>query len=815
MTVKDDRYLDINIDTGADFSLTFTLYRTGSTPVDLTDAIVNAELRDYPEGETSTMFTAIHNGEGGAITIRMPHETSAALGFPYGTYNVVVTFPDGAVEDVLHGKAFISENVTRLINKGDIYHVIAFDSFDDFPAEGNLYRIYLDREVGALYFWNGTQYISLLNALKGDAATIEVGEVITGDPGTPVIVTNSGDQHHAVFDFTIPRGEQGVIYPTGNWDPTRAYTKLDMVYYEGSSYVAKENVPVGTPITDSTYWQITASKGERGASGYSEIVTMEFDPENTYYTGECVIYENEVYRLLSDYMGTGGWEAVTAQKLAVQTHKANLSVIANEFDNTTYYPAGDYVIFAGNLYRFTQNHPAGSWDITQVERMTVEDGMDDLKETIIDMHLTKPAPITDPEDDIPQGWTVLGNNFYIYDTEGQLSGQPSRYGMLYNIVGPDGTYVSQIWIMIPDGDLYVRGGNASGWGNGWIKLARDASLSNYLPLTGGTLTGPLVVKEQGELGRQDNDEIIIKSDVADSSAQSGEVATDIYGTMGMKDQNDKWIGYFQFLSGANGFSSTSVGARREVNNAAVTNDLILRVKADGTKEVSVSDPDLWRDAINAVSKSGDVMTGALTIKNWLNLQNPEISYDTTPTADVWGRPLSFTISDGTPGQIRVIYRKSGLYQLHIGVVKKVNGSSVENYIRLNIAADGTLSVQVSDKNAWLTGIGAAPASHTHSYLPLSGGTLTDNLVIKGNEKSLALKNSDGKTTGALIGTPNRVYLRSINIDTGYRIDAFLPMPEDSRTSNLTRYIPSMYTGTSALTSGTSVLDTNTIYLQYE
>ena len=41
----------------------------------------------------------------------------------------------------------------------------------------------------------------------GLAATIQVGDVATGDPGSPVTIQNSGDEHAAIFDFSIPRGE--------------------------------------------------------------------------------------------------------------------------------------------------------------------------------------------------------------------------------------------------------------------------------------------------------------------------------------------------------------------------------------------------------------------------------------------------------------------------------------------------------------------------------------------------------------------------------------------------------------------------------
>lgn len=41
----------------------------------------------------------------------------------------------------------------------------------------------------------------------GEAATITVGSTITGSPGTPAAVTNSGTSTNAVLNFVIPAGE--------------------------------------------------------------------------------------------------------------------------------------------------------------------------------------------------------------------------------------------------------------------------------------------------------------------------------------------------------------------------------------------------------------------------------------------------------------------------------------------------------------------------------------------------------------------------------------------------------------------------------
>lgn len=43
----------------------------------------------------------------------------------------------------------------------------------------------------------------------GDAATVRIGTVTTGAPGSEAIVTNVGTVNDAVFNFTLPRGEKG------------------------------------------------------------------------------------------------------------------------------------------------------------------------------------------------------------------------------------------------------------------------------------------------------------------------------------------------------------------------------------------------------------------------------------------------------------------------------------------------------------------------------------------------------------------------------------------------------------------------------
>lgn len=97
---------------------------------------------------------------------------------------------------------------------------------------------------------------------KGDpgaAATVSVGTVTTGEPGTDAIVTNSGTENAAVFDFTIPRGETGAgggAEPeTIMWDgETSGLVSADVnghLYYKVSDYVPKIKDLIGGTVSCS------------------------------------------------------------------------------------------------------------------------------------------------------------------------------------------------------------------------------------------------------------------------------------------------------------------------------------------------------------------------------------------------------------------------------------------------------------------------------------------------------------------------------------------------------------------------------------
>lgn len=67
---------------------------------------------------------------------------------------------------------------------------------------------------------------------QGEAATVSVGTVTTGQPGTAAQVTNSGTPGAAVLNFTIPQGATGAIE---NLDTATVTFSIDTSYANISS----------------------------------------------------------------------------------------------------------------------------------------------------------------------------------------------------------------------------------------------------------------------------------------------------------------------------------------------------------------------------------------------------------------------------------------------------------------------------------------------------------------------------------------------------------------------------------------------------
>ena len=110
-------------------------------------------------------------------------------------------------------------------------------------------------------------------------ATITIGTVTTGEPGTDAEVVNSGTPEDVVLDFTIPSGEQGPAGPIGATGPQGEQGPTGPQGEQGATGPQGEQGPAGETPTITVG---TVTTGEPGSdaevvnSGTPEDVILDF-----------------------------------------------------------------------------------------------------------------------------------------------------------------------------------------------------------------------------------------------------------------------------------------------------------------------------------------------------------------------------------------------------------------------------------------------------------------------------------------------------------------------------------------------------------
>lgn len=67
------------------------------------------------------------------------------------------------------------------------------------------------------------------------------------------------------------------VTPKGEWGTSVGYAILDIVSKDGCSYIARQNVPSGTPLTNNAYWMEIAGPGPEGPIGPQPPLINELD----------------------------------------------------------------------------------------------------------------------------------------------------------------------------------------------------------------------------------------------------------------------------------------------------------------------------------------------------------------------------------------------------------------------------------------------------------------------------------------------------------------------------------------------------------
>lgn len=139
------------------------------------------------------------------------------------------------------------------------------DAHDDDPTG----TIVLVASEGAIYVklsaasgdWSDAVPLKGEKGDQGDTATVEVGTVTTGVPGSAADVTNSGDEHAAVLDFTIPRGATVTVgsTTTGAAGSNAAVTDSGT----GGDVVLDFTIPIGKGYGGTSDTELTISTGNQ------------------------------------------------------------------------------------------------------------------------------------------------------------------------------------------------------------------------------------------------------------------------------------------------------------------------------------------------------------------------------------------------------------------------------------------------------------------------------------------------------------------------------------------------------------------------
>lgn len=299
-------------------------------------------------------------------------------------------------------------------------------------------------------------------------------------------------------------------------------------------------------------------------------------------------------------------------------------------------------------------------------------------------------------------------------------------------------------------------------------VARQASydVSNKVNKTGDNVTGEMDY---------------IASNINQTTTPSTNQFARYYG---VKDSTNKTVSYLETYQHTSGSIRTQFVAQRSINNTDNLNYIYLGVKSDGTKEVYVSEPAAWRSAIGAVNKSGDTMTGALTMTNVnVNVKDTDVQVGTAPSSTLYGNGFYCQSNNGGDlFYVRATQDTSDNVGMQIEARRAIGSTTYYNTVRLGISNNGTKTVGVSDAGAWRTalGLGTMATQNTGSWQPawanntlypigddvkIGDQNVGGTLVVQG-------ANADGdvqirKQNGSVITSIRTLYNNQLNSDLSY------------------------------------------------
>lgn len=185
-----------------------------------------------------------------------------------------------------------------------------------------------------------------------------------------------------------------LIMPKGAYDATETYSMLDLVSYNGSSYIAKKSTTGNLP-TNTTYWQLSAYGGSASniAGNFATLETTDYASQNYAVGDYLVTKDSQLCEVIATI--TTGDELVLDTNIEVTSVEAmiegvkdyvddldeenvklkGMTAISVQTDLDTMTTLGNYYKASGSFY--VTNAPTGiDSEITALFRLTVENGSD-------------------------------------------------------------------------------------------------------------------------------------------------------------------------------------------------------------------------------------------------------------------------------------------------------------------------------------------------------------------------------------------------------------------------------------------------------
>lgn len=191
------------------------------------------------------------------------------------------------------------------------------------------------------------------------------------------------------------------------WKSGASYKPNAYVMYKNQLYrnVTGVNTDV-TPDLDTVNWDpssITTVIQNTYNTFLAATGAKDYEPGATYVDGDYVIYNNTIYKNVTNNTETKGgqpipgvvegdgtksvWIPVTLTDMIDQNYQTFIQTIgAEDYNSTHSYQAGDYVIMNGVLYRAT-DVTSGSFDASKWERVTVTDQLEALSRDLEELEL--------------------------------------------------------------------------------------------------------------------------------------------------------------------------------------------------------------------------------------------------------------------------------------------------------------------------------------------------------------------------------------------------------------------------------------------